>query len=378
VTTRADELVAAYRRLATALACERHHVELVRDLAICCGWGSRSTLDPLLPSGIRHGVPWGLSTAPGSRELRVFVEAQADPPTLASYRSSARSVCAFAERHGATLERLDTMLAGLDPDGLRLWHAVTLTTGSAPAWHAYACMPPGDRSVPLAALRAAGIVEPNLRLRAVDRISIVSLDLAEPARVKAYVLMPDASLEDVAALIEGAGLSPHGAIAFGRAMLGDSDPSVPVFAAAEEREVTEPSAPAMTAWRMEAGQAVDGGTTASGISRREAARERSRLDGVRTEARFDLATRRIWWLVALGFRPGQREAVSAALHFGVPRHVDEATARERIGRLLAALELDVEAWRRATEALGAHHFVTFQHRHGKPRITTYFVPEVAR
>ncbi|MEO8700594.1 MAG: hypothetical protein ABI867_11150 [Kofleriaceae bacterium] len=81
--------------------------------------------------------------------------------------------------------------------------------------------------------------------------------------------------------------------------------------------------------------------------------------------------RRIWWLVAhgLGAQP------TTALHFGVARHVDEATVRARIAALLATLELDATAWQRVTED---HHFVSFQHVAGRPRVTTYFIPRVAR
>lgn len=77
--------------------------------------------------------------------------------------------------------------------------------------------------------------------------------------------------------------------------------------------------------------------------------------------------RPIWWLAAIG--------PTTALHFGVPRHVDEPTATHRIRELLRSLELPTEPWERAR---GAHHFVSFQRRAGEPRVTTYFMPEVAR
>jgi hypothetical protein len=122
-------------------------------------------------------------------ELRLFVEAQADPPSQASYWEAAAQVTAFAESQGADLARLDRMLDGVPP--LRLWHAVSLTR--EPRWHAYLCTPDNDTA--RGALARVGVEMPILRPH--DRITMTSLDLTETKRVKAYVLMPDASLDEL-------------------------------------------------------------------------------------------------------------------------------------------------------------------------------------
>lgn len=301
--TRADELLASADRLAHAcgVAIDR---ELVHALAIRCGWGARPVSAPLLPSGVSHGVPWGLSLAiePAALELRLFVEAQHDPPSPAGYLAAAAEVTAFARARGADDSRLDAMLAARPH---RVWHAVALTP--VPRWHAYLCVP--DRAAATEALARAGV--PALPpVRPADRITMVSLDLTTAPRVKAYVLLPDASLAELAALHDRAAAAhPGDAERFATAMLGDP-------------------------------------------------------------------ARRIWWLAALA-STGDGPA-TCALHFGVPRHVDEPTATARIGALLEALALPVAPWARACAALGGHHFVTLQRRAGAPRVTIYFVPEVAR
>lgn len=309
MATRADELVSAVERLAGAIGIEPGAAaELARAAAMRGGWGPRAVTAPRLPSGLSHGVPWGVSLAIGEPELRVFLEAQADPADRASYLRAAAALTELAVETGARAERLTAISGEVEP--LRIWHAVRCRTGATPRWHAYVCIDrarPGDAA---RALRAAG-VEVELALGPRDRISIVSLDLAPAPRVKAYVLMPDASLDEVAALAERAAeAAPGDAHRFGRAMLGDP-------------------------------------------------------------------ARRIWWLVALGFSPGDRAPRTAALHFGVPRHLDEATCAARVRELLAALDLPAAAWERARATLGGHHFVTFQRTGGAPRVTAYFLPEAA-
>jgi hypothetical protein len=78
--------------------------------------------------------------------------------------------------------------------------------------------------------------------------------------------------------------------------------------------------------------------------------------------------RPIWWLAAIS-------STTTALHFGVPRHLDEPTATHRIRDLLLSFRLPHEPWDRAR---GAHHFVSFQRRGTQPRVTVYFLPEVQR
>ncbi|MDB4964059.1 MAG: hypothetical protein JWP01_4058 [Myxococcales bacterium] len=312
---RADEIAASYQRLAAAIGADARDVDVVRELAIRCGWGARSTAAPLLPSGMSHGVPWGLSIAAGQPELRVFVEAQADPAGPTSYWDAAHDVVAFTAEQGAYVDHLRAMTRDLHATAampLRMWHAVAFDPRRperAARWHAYVCIPPARPELAALLLERCGVEMPVLRPQ--DRITIVSVDLVVQGRIKAYVLMPDAPLDAVAALHDRAEAAVPGDVAqFGTAMLGDVRP--------------------------------------------------------------------IWWLACLGFATGARAPATCALHFGVPRHVDEPTARSRIRALLDRCGLDAHAWQRAADALGAHHFVSFQRLAGAPRVTTYFLPEVVR
>lgn len=202
--TRADELLAAFDELAAALATPARDRDLIRELALRAGWGARAITAPLLPSGISHGVPWELSVAIGSPELRVFVEPQADPALPRNYWRTGLDVLAFAADHGADgIARLRALTAGLietyadHPRAPRLWFAIALPPSGPPRWHAYVTCP--DTATALAALERAGCSTAHLALRPDDRITIVSLDLVVPslARAKAYVLMRDASPYDV-------------------------------------------------------------------------------------------------------------------------------------------------------------------------------------
>lgn len=213
MTTRADELLAAYDALATRLGTPPRDRELVHTLATRAGWGARPTHAPLLPSGISHGVPWELSRVAGSRELRVFVEAQADPPGPAAYWRAADAVTALAAAHGADTSRLRAWTDGLPttlPRPARIWHALALPADGPIRWHAYITCDGANM------LRRAGLAAPPLRVD--DRITIVSLDLTADPRVKAYVLMPHATPDDLTIH------APDGPM-FARAMLGDDRPA---------------------------------------------------------------------------------------------------------------------------------------------------------
>jgi hypothetical protein len=299
--SRADELVAAV----AAIGGEEDERELARELAVQCGWGERDVRMPLLPSGVSHGVPWGVGLAieAGARcERRVFVEAQTDPPSPDSYWQRASSVTRWAASRGADTSRLEAITEGLGPP-FRVWHAVAF----APLrWHAYVCIPYGHHDAAVAALqRAGGGALPPLRAR--DRVTMVSLDLTPALRAKAYVLMPDASLEELAALHDRAGHAvPGEAQRFGERMLAATH-------------------------------------------------------------------RRIWWLAALGFVDASRPA-TCALHFGVERHASEGDVRSRVRTSLEEHGLDAGPWRRASAGVASHHFVTFQRRAGRPRVTTWFMP----
>jgi hypothetical protein len=211
MTTRADELLVAYDALAAHLSTPARDRDLVRSLAIRAGWGARPLHAPLLPSGISHGVPWELSCVAGSKELRVFVEAQADPPSADAYWRAADAVTDLAASHGADVSRLRAWSANLPttlPRPARLWHAIALPPDGPIRWHAYITCPDA-----LEVLRRADLTPPPLRAN--DRITIVSLDLAPRPRVKAYVVMPNATPDDLAVH------SPDGPM-FARAMLGDA------------------------------------------------------------------------------------------------------------------------------------------------------------
>jgi hypothetical protein len=300
-------------------------------MATRCGWASRQTITPLLPSGVSHGVPWGLSivVGEGAPELRVFLEAQSDPPSAATYARAARDVTEFAAaRAGATLERLHVIEPWLvSPDGspLRTWHGVAFAPSKAPAFRVYRCLAGAARcDAAFCALARLGFEAALARvrdsLRAEDRVTIVSLDLLRgaDARAKLYVLMPNASADELGLLYERAEDARRGdALLFARAMLGGVE-------------------------------------------------------------------RPIWWLVCFAFTAASRDRpTSAALHFGVPRHVpDDAIAHTRLLALFTKLGLDGAAYERCRAALGPghglHHFVSFQRLRGRPRVTVYFMPEAAR
>jgi hypothetical protein len=191
MTTRADELLVAYDALAARLGTPARDRDLIRALAVRAGWGARSVHAPLLPSGISHGVPWELSCVAGSQELRVFVEAQSDPPSPLGYWQAADAVTDFAASHGADVARLRAWSEDLPttlPRPARIWHAIALPPAGPLRWHAYITC---DDVVRRADLRPPP-------LRSDDRITIVSLDLAPRPRVKAYVLMPHATPDDLA------------------------------------------------------------------------------------------------------------------------------------------------------------------------------------
>lgn len=295
---RADELIDAFVRLADAIGEPAGAATVVRELAARCGWGERPISAPLLPSGISHGVPWGVSLAIGSPELRVFVEPQDPSGTLAAYGARSRAVLEWLAQSGAVVDELRAMIAELPTH--RLWFSVVFTRDAAPRWHAYLCNPPAR-------------LVPTLPLRPVDRVTMLSMDLVSAERRrrrKAYVLMPDATPSTLAALHDRARGAQRGdAERFAHAMLGDA--------------------------------------------------------------------RAIWWLAAVGLDADDALA-SCALHLGVPRHLDESLARARIRAWLDSHGLDATTWMRAAAVLGRHHFVTFQRRDGVPRVTTYFLPEVAR
>jgi hypothetical protein len=181
VVTRWDELANAFDRLAGAFEIAGRD-ELAAIVARS-GWAERPITAPLLPSGVRHGVPWSLSIAIGAvTSVRVWLEAQADPPSTEAYLAAARAMLGDS-RWIATPQRL--------------WHQLAFTRGGAPTVQTYACIP--DRpELAWAALGAAG--DPlRAALPARARVTMLANDrLAE--RVKLYVLVSDARIAELPGL----------------------------------------------------------------------------------------------------------------------------------------------------------------------------------
>ena len=172
MTTRGDELASAFDRLAGAFEIGGRD-ELAAVVARS-GWATRPVTVPLLPSGVRHGVPWSLSISAtdAAVEVRVWLEAQADPPDEAAYLSAAEAM--------------------LGPSPLiampqRLWHQLRFARGRAATIETYACVP--DR--PELAWAAAGAAGLELRA-ALPARALVTMIAGTRERMKVYVLFPAA------------------------------------------------------------------------------------------------------------------------------------------------------------------------------------------
>jgi hypothetical protein len=287
--TRWHELAAPFERLAELLEVDDR--DLLARVVARCGWGDRTITAPLLPSGVRHGVPWGLSLAmtPEASELRVWLEPQADPPSEAAYRAAGEAL--FPE-HVDRLRALGT------PQ--RWWHQLGFTRGRAVTTRVYACVP--DRpELAWAALAARGHDGDTLRraLPARAFATMISTDLDVRARMKLYVLVPDARVDELPLVADDAR-------AFARILNGDAP---------------------------------------------------------------------IGWLVCYGFVPGDAAPSSVALHYGAAVHGDRELPH-RLATELARRELADYA--RVTAVHDAPiHFVAYT-QGTRPKITVYWVPEVAR
>jgi hypothetical protein len=204
---RFDELAAVLSRAADALGMTAP-LPLVRELAARCGWGERDVSQPLLPSGIRHGVPWGVSlvVGAGAPELRVLVEAQHDPPSARAYWEAGARVSAWiAAQPGADVSRLDAIADRFVPterSRFRVWHAVAFRPDAPPRFRVYLCAG-NDEPRLRAALAALGLP------RAIDAIprapddelTILSLDLHAGGRVKVYLATSEAPPDDARLLL---------------------------------------------------------------------------------------------------------------------------------------------------------------------------------
>lgn len=313
MATRADEMIAPFVRLRDALGLSLDADEItLRALAHVCGWGARATTSPLLPSGIRHGAPWGLSMVlgAGAPELRMLVEAQAEPASAASYWRAVGHVNAWiAGQRGATIDRLASIAERFVPSErarFRGWHAVAFRPHHEPRYRIYLCAE-NDESRIEAALttleRYDGLAA--VPRRAGDELTILSLDLHAAGRTKLYRLRPSAMAEDVVDESLKADARTFATILLGA-------PEIP-----------------------------------------------------------------IGWLTCFSLRADQ--SPQCALHLSLERHVAAADTALRLTTLLRAFAIDPAPYHAALSALQPrHHFVSLQRSEGAPRVTIYFLPDVAR
>lgn len=184
VRTRWDELATAFDRLAASFELAGH--DALANVVARSGWATRPIDAPLLPSGVRHGVPWSLSISctPEGVSVRVWLEAQAEPASEAGYLAAA--------------------VAMLGPSPLiatpqRLWHQLRFARGREPEVETYACVP----------------AQPELAWQALgDRGEVLRAALPEHARVtmlagtrqraKVYVLVPVARAAELPFVDAGA------------------------------------------------------------------------------------------------------------------------------------------------------------------------------
>jgi hypothetical protein len=205
VKTRWDELAAPFDALAAELRVDADR-ELLARIVQRCGWGARGVDEPRLPSGVRHGVPWGLSVARTEGEppeLRVFLEAQCAPPTADGYWTAAERVLDGV----ADLARVRAL-----GRGQRMWHAIGFARGRPPVFHAYVCVP----ETPQLAWDAVDADELRDELGPRARVTIVSRDLHAGGRTKLYAIVPDALVGELPWVRDDDGTAE-----FARVMLGE-------------------------------------------------------------------------------------------------------------------------------------------------------------
>jgi hypothetical protein len=194
---RYEELASTFERVAAICGVSDERCVL-RPLTDACGWGRRAVSSPLLPSGVRHGVPYGISfvLGAGAPEVRVFVEPQAEPASLAAYREASARVADFIGREpGADVARL----ADVRDRFARIWYAVAFRPDAVPEYRAYLCLGGSDRDRD----RAEVVARTLARLDATDSVSrgakdfptMIGIDLHPAPRLKLYVLRPDFVLD---------------------------------------------------------------------------------------------------------------------------------------------------------------------------------------
>lgn len=190
---RHEELAETFARIAGAAGIRDDH-GVLRPLTDACGWGRRDTGAPLLPSGVRHGVPHGISfvLGAGAPEVRVFVEPQAEPASLATYREASARVADFiAGQPGADVTRL---AAAREPFA-RIWYAVAFRPAEPPAYRAYLCLGDREREATASATLSRLGVTDSVPRGENDFPTMIGIDLHASPRVKLYVLRTDFVLD---------------------------------------------------------------------------------------------------------------------------------------------------------------------------------------
>lgn len=195
---RFEELAATFARVA-AIAGVELDLAVVRQLADACGWGRRETTEPLLPSAVSHGVPYGISfvLGAGGPELRLFVEPQAGHEGVADF---------IAAQPGADITRL----AGVREPFPRVWYAVAFRPSTTPVYRAYLCLGRHEREPIVARTFARLGVTDAVQRGERDLPTMIGLDLHASPRVKLYVLRPDFLLDHAFARALPGGEQPMG------------------------------------------------------------------------------------------------------------------------------------------------------------------------
>lgn len=212
----AQELSELCKTLGFGAASSRNAVRLFEQLLL--PWGTRSIgAAPAFPSDIGDDhSPYEFSVAldGAEPEVRVLVEAQGEPPSLANNQAAARAINSILQGEGAhfeNLNRVSDLFLPDQPEGcFSLWHSICFRPSRPPSFKVY--LNPRVRGE----ARADAIVEEALgrlgfgrafrdlrgigghRGTARDVLAFFSLDLARAgARVKVYYRHYDSTAEEL-------------------------------------------------------------------------------------------------------------------------------------------------------------------------------------
>lgn len=202
------ELVATFERVADVAGVGDRR-DVLRELTNACGWGRRAVDAPLLPSGVRHGVPYGISfvVGAGAPEVRLFVEPQAEPASLPSYREASARVADFVARQAGG--DVGALRAVREPFA-RVWYAVSFRPDAAPVYRAYLCLGDRDREGVVARTFDRLGVKDTVKRAPCDFPTMIGIDLHADPRVKLYVLRPGFVLDHAFARALPGGDAPMG------------------------------------------------------------------------------------------------------------------------------------------------------------------------